>query len=68
MVFVAVAFRFEQFQQNHPNPILTFGPELGMMLLLQKVLGIEVLQDNWRRTARCSGKTLMRGMYIIQKT
>ena len=41
---------------------------LGMMLLLQKVLGIEVLQDNWRRTARCSGKTLMRGMYIIQKT
>ena len=55
-------------RQNHPNLILTFGPELGMMLLLQKVLGIEVLQDNWRRTARCSGKTLMRGMYIIQKT
>ena len=39
-----------------------------MLLLLQKVLGIEVLQDNWRRTARCSGKTLMRGMYTIQKT
>ena len=55
-------------RQNHPNLILTFGPELGMMLLLQKVLGIEVLQDNWRRTARCSGKTLMRGMYTIQKT